>query len=458
MKPPMITDVIRSMRVRVFALSLLAGLLVPVPAAHAQADQILQASGGTGGGQYVARCPAGEVLTGFDLRTGDDVDAIRPLCVAVRGPADVGPIDPYPSQFGGGGGGPLRIGCPSNAPLVIGMEILAEGVKTVIVNNIHLFCGLAIANQTLPGGPSAVFDGPPAQYSDAIIFATGNSVQHYGTFTDPHDRDFGPQICPKDLVAVGINGRSGIWLDAVGLICGAPPLVVAPAQPANITPGNAGKRPVALGRVKISSPVATKVNSGREIDTAILAQANSPNDPPICVSARTARLRNSPAAPGLERQCATARANASQSSSPGETPPAASVPAADGPPVRAPHDLFVVSMQFFQDGNPVQAVRVGSPVTIECTYIVDVKPGLFFGIQQWQGIVETGGGARQTLEFQGRRDAGQYVANVIWMPTAEGRVPVSCMVNSRFASAEAVPGNNQRNDTVMVLPASPPIK
>lgn len=177
MKPLMITNSTRSMRVRVFALGLLAGLLLPVPAAHAQADQILQASGGTGGGQYVARCPAGEVLTGFDLRTGDDVDAIRPLCVAVRGPEDVGPIDPYPSQFGGGGGGPLRIVCPSNAPLVIGMEALAEGVKTVIVNNIHLFCGLAIANQTLPAGPSAVFDGPPEQYSDAIIFQTGNYVR-----------------------------------------------------------------------------------------------------------------------------------------------------------------------------------------------------------------------------------------------------------------------------------------
>lgn len=105
----------------------------------------------------------------------------------------------------------------------------------------------------------------------------------------------------------------------------------------------------------------------------------------------------------------------------------------------------------------MQAVRVGRPVTIKCTYIVDVKPGLLFRIQPWQGIVETGGVTRQTLEFQGRPDAGQYDANVIWMPTAEGRVPVSCMVNSRFASAEAIPGNNQRNDTVMVLPASPPI-
>lgn len=67
-----------------------------------------------------------------------------------------------------------------------------------------------------------------------------------------------------------------------------------------------------------TSPTATKTPRGptRIIDAArgnatettarndaVRDAVNAPPDPPICVSARSARARNSPAAPGLERQC-----------------------------------------------------------------------------------------------------------------------------------------------------------
>src|SRR5258708_34996308 len=96
--------------------------------------------------------------------------------------------------------------------------------------------------------------------------------------------------CIAGLVAVGSSGRSGVWLDAVGLICGAPTL----------TPGGSGnsentgttssaltREPVkAIGRVKLEGP-------------------SGPSGPPrpICDLAREARERNSPAAPGLEAKC-----------------------------------------------------------------------------------------------------------------------------------------------------------
>lgn len=292
----------------------LAALSFCALSAHAQTDQMLPPTGGPGGGQYTARCAAREILTGFDLRTGDDVDAIKPLCMAVRGPSEAGPIDPYPSQFGGNGGGPRRLVCPGNTPLVVGMAVLAEGVQTLIVNNIHLFCGPALANQKPAANPTVVFDGPSAHHAAAVILQeTGNTVQRTGS-----DR---AQICPDGLVAVGINGRSGVWLDAVGLICGALPEAARPAQPANITPGNVGKPPVSLGRVKSAdSRIAERAGSHAAVDTAIAAQEPLQDDPPICASARSARARNSPAAPGLEKQCAFARTHAAPAAASPEPP------------------------------------------------------------------------------------------------------------------------------------------
>lgn len=305
---------------------LAALLLFQVHPAYAQVDQVLKPFGGNGGGQYIARCNAGDILGGLDLRVGDDVDAIRPLCRSAGGPSQAGSIEPYPSQFGGNGGKPQRLVCPDEAPLVVGMDLTVEGVKTIIVNNIHLFCGLIAVNQKLTENPTVVFDGPQAQYHDAPILQSGNRVTRYGM-----DR---PQTCPPDTVAVGINGRSGIWLDAVGLICGALPSAAQPTPPVNSVPGNAGKPAVSLGRRKTTQPnYAAPVANRAATDTVLMAKTHTESDPPICASARSAREAKSPAAPGLERQCAAARAKAAAA-----TPPAGTPPAAAGDP--APNDSF----------------------------------------------------------------------------------------------------------------------
>ena len=46
----------------------------------AQAQDRIPPVGGPGGGEFVARCPPGQLLGGVELRAGDDIDAIRPLC------------------------------------------------------------------------------------------------------------------------------------------------------------------------------------------------------------------------------------------------------------------------------------------------------------------------------------------------------------------------------------------
>lgn len=127
-----------------------AAMLLFVLSAQAQTDAILDPIGGHGGGQFIARCSQGEFLTGFELLTGDDVDAIRPLCVAAYGPAEAGPRNPYSSNFGGTGGGKVvQLVCPANAPVITGMYVQAEGVDSVVVNNIHLFCGMVAKTQNL---------------------------------------------------------------------------------------------------------------------------------------------------------------------------------------------------------------------------------------------------------------------------------------------------------------------
>lgn len=208
------------------------------------AQEFLPVLGGPGGGQFKAPCNAGEMLAGFELRTGDDVDAIRPVCVIATGPSAIGPrplttdsglvgqsgglFDTpqlAPGWYGGTGGHIERLLCPDSAPVVIGIDVAAEGVDTIVVNNIHLFCAQAAAGQVAAANPSNVFDAPGYTPTAGAFGLNGSDARVRS----------GSERCPEGQLAVGLHGRSGRWLDAMGLICDAPR--VKPA-------------PIALGRVQ----------------------------------------------------------------------------------------------------------------------------------------------------------------------------------------------------------------
>src|SRR4051794_29006089 len=127
-------------------------LLFFVLTAQAQTDVRLPATGGSGGSEFVARCPEGKLLTGFELHAGDWVDSIRPLCVTDYGLYDVTTPEPYPSKFGGDTGTRLPLLCTDHydkgitiplAPIVLGMYVGSEGRQTITVNRTHLICGVA---------------------------------------------------------------------------------------------------------------------------------------------------------------------------------------------------------------------------------------------------------------------------------------------------------------------------
>jgi hypothetical protein len=248
-----------------FTLHTLSGVFA-LCGALAHADAYLPAMGGGGGGQYITPCPAGQNLGGFQLRTGDDVDAMRPACVISLGPTEISAPPVSTPWTGGSGGGERWLVCPAATPIVIGMEIQYEGVDTITVNTIRLFCGKAIAvSQPLPAQPAAIFDGPR--------YVPSEGWGGIGIDGDDARRGWESQNCPPGQVAIGVHGKSGAWLDSIGLICAAP----------RMTASAGGATVKALGRVQTTAPTGPAMS--------------------ICDAAKSARARNSPAAPGLEAQC-----------------------------------------------------------------------------------------------------------------------------------------------------------
>lgn len=298
---------------RTAAICASAAALLVLPLAPAAAADVSKAAeamgapelalaplGGSGGGYFTARCPGNQYLAGVRLRVGDDIDAIQPLCVPYNRvdfverehvadkyggyyrkieKSRLEPIAPYHDFIGGpGGGGPVDVVCEED--VVTGILVGDEGVYTRTVNRLGIFCEREEESRRRDGAGNLV----SCQYSSASESASGwklypeaefvgpKATPNEGFFSDDEvSRGEADQHCPCGQAAVGITGRAGKWLDAVGLMCGE---VIIP------------KVVKAQGRVK-------------------LAPGTSPLPPlPICAAAKQARDRNSPAAPGLEAQCA----------------------------------------------------------------------------------------------------------------------------------------------------------
>ena len=300
------------------------------------AQVFLPAIGGKGGSQFLAPCTQGQSLAGLELRAGDDVDAVRPLCVTAYSSGSVtaprltngsGLVQRYSSitrevmgepysellgdwselpkdWHGGTGGGRASVVCPRARPIVLAVYVAAEGVNTISVNNIHLYCGLAVPSQTLDANPSAIFDAPGYKPSKEV-FGIGERTATMSSAS---------QRCPDGQVAVGIHGRSGIWLDALGLICDALPITPAlalgrvPASSGAPLPAKTICESAASARAR-NSPAAPGLEAqcrasepGMALGKVAISESSAP-PVPICDAAKSARARNSPAAPGLEAQC-----------------------------------------------------------------------------------------------------------------------------------------------------------
>ena len=288
----------------------LANLNAQAPGA---AVSYLPPMGGPGGGQYQAQCGPTENLTGFELRVGEFIDAIRPVCVVTYGATSMGNQRVASDWFGGGqrtglntvtagvGGHPIQLLCPKSTPILIGIDAgLKQGgysataitdIYTVLAS-IHLFCGQAIPVQKMPDLPNAIFDAPAT--SDTIP-----GLEHQG--------------CPAGQVAVGVHGRAGNFLDAVGLICGAPRKDTSGVALGRVQPTTPAVAMSICDRAKDArarnSPVAAQLESqctASQGPPKVLGRTGTPSSGmpvPICDQAQSALARNSPVAPELVARC-----------------------------------------------------------------------------------------------------------------------------------------------------------
>jgi hypothetical protein len=306
-------------------------------------DDYLASIGGAGGGVFATRCPMGSLLHGFEIRGADDVDAIRLVCVNAQGPVRFSAAPADPTWHGGDGGAYHRVVCTDQFPIVFGLDVGAEGVDTIIVNDFRLHCGWAATTQPagLPTNGLPGFDGP-SYMPEMTRYGLG-----FGSSGRRASGTSGEQTCPPGRVAVGLRGRSGIWLDGMGLICGEPTTYStlgrvntgsAPAGPPmslcerarDALARNSPAAPNLVEQCRKSQPgvkslgrVGHEVGSARDstaleqapvsgastipaATTAATPRAALAVDPPICAAARNARARNSPAAPNLEAQCRAA--------------------------------------------------------------------------------------------------------------------------------------------------------
>lgn len=184
----------------------------------AHADWSLAPVGGDEGSPFELRCPNFANLVGVDIYSRDDIDAVRPVCATAFGPTEIAAPETPLAPAGGRAEGAnyTRLLCPSEKPAVVGAWIRSEDAATSGVNNIRLHCGIVGANEegSAIDGPS--FDGP------AFGGSGGHGTIWGSSFAGQTIDSIG---CPKNLVAVGLHGRTaGDWIHALGLICGEPGL------------------------------------------------------------------------------------------------------------------------------------------------------------------------------------------------------------------------------------------
>lgn len=259
-----------------------------------EADWSSNTVGGSGGEPVTIRCPAGSYLGGIQARIGDDMDSIGPICVQALTNGQVHPAG-RPGNLGGSGGRPREFVCPRSAPFVRDVRITADGARTLVVDGIAVHCGPLTGPM-----PRAI-----AGYNSGLLAGlTSFSTVFFPGFDKPSGTVSISIECPSHMAPVGLHGRAGAVVDALGLVCGEAALVtprplgkVRPAEPS--LPAAGTNEGVARGGT-MQRPGGRPIGKVRPAPPA--------EDPPICQRAEAARGRfNAATQAALDAQCRNAR-------------------------------------------------------------------------------------------------------------------------------------------------------
>lgn len=207
----------------------------------AQATQF-EVYGGSGGESFTALCPSGYHMVGLEGRTGKWVDKMAPICGSWI-PERQAFVNLINLKYVGtsGGGTPAHVQCPHGYGLKkwTFWFVVGETLRPKFVSTIEVTCEAVVAQR------------------GSFVFQFGNTDAGYkyvggGAFSaKSRPRPSGANFCPPGELAVGFEGRSGQFVDALALICGPSPVKSSFAGP----PSQAGNATTLQRPGKPSGPV-----------------------------------------------------------------------------------------------------------------------------------------------------------------------------------------------------------
>lgn len=159
------------------------------------AERFTEPFGGDGGGQFILRCPAGKSVTGVTALVGAYVNNIAPVCDGLK------------LKGAGGSGKRSDAICPMGSVVgAIGMRLLRSPNR--LLKEVVLQC--------VPRGGGETTAS--VQLHTAGAFTEGWDMFKGGT--GPKDTSYPTKTstCGSQRI-VGLQGRAGDSVDALGLIC-----------------------------------------------------------------------------------------------------------------------------------------------------------------------------------------------------------------------------------------------
>ena len=186
------------MRLIVLLIALFAATQSVVPA-RAQTT-VTNSFGGNGGGPFRLDCPSGMAMTGIRARAGAWLDSVAPVCAIWVNHRTLGEIDDQPAT-GGGGGGASFIRCQGPIGAVVGIAVQQANNGNHTIGHLLVDCG---------------------RYTQPWLF--WNKLPGSADYLGKSNSN--PSVtlqCGIDEVAVGLYGRSGAFIDKIGLLCASSP-------------------------------------------------------------------------------------------------------------------------------------------------------------------------------------------------------------------------------------------
>lgn len=162
----------------------------------------LPSFGGNGGNPFRLLCPPDSYLSGFNGRSGDYVDRLQLVCAHWNG-QDLDSVQ-FPEAFVGlsRGGRSQQAICPEQH-VVHGADFSTLASDNALLDEFSFEC--IFLKRPAPNGPRLNF--------------TSTGSRGGWSFGG----ESGWNFCPQNEVAVGIYGKSGDFIDRIGIVCDLTP-------------------------------------------------------------------------------------------------------------------------------------------------------------------------------------------------------------------------------------------